>query len=159
MSSLRLLYWEPRRYRGGPADLSTARRDLAEDMTGFDPDLVATVQLCMYELQANACKYGRENGGVSRQLNVSTDHVLTLTVNNHHGTGPDRAPGAVPRIPTERTEAEWDRAEGRRGLLLVENLATGWHHYAFPPWSGLGTLVWASFALDPGAVPAEAARE
>ncbi|WP_150239378.1 ATP-binding protein [Nocardiopsis quinghaiensis] len=145
----RLLYWEPRLYRGGLADLSTARGDLAEDMSGFAPDLVDTVRLCLHELQANACKYGRANGEVARQLDVSTDHVLTLTVSNDHGS----APGAVPRVPTERTDTEWDRAEGQRGLLLVENLATSWNHYSWPVWSGLGVLVWASFTLDPAAVP------
>ncbi|WP_017569018.1 ATP-binding protein [Nocardiopsis halotolerans] len=144
-----LRYWEPRVYRDGLADLSTARRDLARDMTGFAPDLVATAQLCLHELQANACKYGRPGGEVTRQLDLNADHVLTLTVHNDHGTDP----GALPRIPTERTDAEWDWAEGQRGLLLVDSLSATWNHYAFPPWSCLGVLVWASFALDPAEVP------
>ncbi|OOC55984.1 MULTISPECIES: ATP-binding protein [Nocardiopsis] len=144
-----LLYWEPRSYGRGLADLSAARRDLAGDLSGFAPDLVDTARLCLHELHANACKYGRPGGEVTRHLVLNEGHVLRLTVHNDHGTG------SVPRVPVERTGDEWDRAEGQRGLLLVDGLADGWGHYAWPVRSGLGVLVWASFALDPAAVPRE----
>ena len=131
-----------RSYPGGLADLSRARRDLARDLRGFDPDLVGTVQLCLNELHANACKYGHPRGPVLCQLTLEGARKLSLTVFNQ--PGPD---DSEPRIPTERSADEWDWAEGQRGLLLVQNLADGWGHHTWPRWSGLGTLVWADFHL------------
>ncbi|MFD6951858.1 hypothetical protein A6A08_15525 [Nocardiopsis sp. TSRI0078] len=147
-----LVYWEPRTYGRDLADLSAARRDLSEDMSGFEPDLVDTVRSCLHELHANACRYGRPGGEVTRHLVLGEDHVLRLTVHNDHGAD------SVPRIPVERTGEEWDRAEGRRGLLPVDGLADEWGRYAWPVRSGLGVLVWASFALDPAAVLRAARR-
>ncbi|MEU0240041.1 ATP-binding protein [Nocardiopsis sp. NPDC006198] len=135
-----------RTYTRALADLSTARRDLTLDLDalapGLDPDLVDTLRLCLHELHANACKYGHPHAPVVRHLSRAHDGTLTLTVHNRHAPG---AAPPVPRVPVERTTTEWDRAEGQRGLLLITRLAATWGHYSWPPRSGLGTLVRATF--------------
>jgi len=135
-----------RSYRGGLADLSAGRRDLAHDLhrlaPGLGPDLSDTLRLCLHELHANACKYGHPDRPVLRHLTRGRDGALTLTLHNRHTPGPGTG---VPRVPVERTATEWDQAEGQRGLLLITRLATTWGHYTWPAHSGLGTLVWATF--------------
>lgn len=59
----------------------------------------------------------------------------------------------VPRIPAERDDDAWNRAEGQRGLLLVQNLSRAWVHHQLGPCPGLGTDVWAEFYVDPTGVP------
>ena len=145
-----LTFWEHRLYPGHLAQLSQVRKDLAVDLVGFDPDLVDTLVLCASELFANCVKYtdsGRENGEVLRALSMPDPSTLRLSVSDHGGGG------TLPTIPEERTDAEWDRAEGQRGLLLVQNLSTAWGHFRLAPWADLGTHLWATFHTDPAKVP------
>jgi anti-sigma regulatory factor (Ser/Thr protein kinase) len=142
--------WEHRTYDGHLSRLSRVRADLAADLAGFDPDLVDTLQLVTSELFANASKYtdsGREGGEIIRALSMPDPRTLRVSLSDCGGGG------GVPRIPTERTETEWDWAECQRGLVLVENLSTAWGHFRLAPWADLGTHVWAEFAVDPGQAP------
>lgn len=109
----------------------------------LDPDLLDTLRLCHHELHANACKYGHPRTPVIRHLTRARNGDLTLTLHNQHPPG---LRTTVPRVPTERTAAQWHTAEGQRGLLLVTRLATAWGHYTWPARARLGTLVWATFA-------------
>ncbi|WP_017601743.1 ATP-binding protein [Nocardiopsis lucentensis] len=144
------VFWEPRVYQGELRELAQVRNDLARDLTGFDPDLVDTLRLCASELHANAARYtdpDRLYGEVIRSLSMPDERTLRLSFSDSGGGG------GVPRIPSERTEGEWDRAEGQRGLLLLEHLAREWGHVRLAPWADLGTCVWATFDVDPAAVP------
>ncbi|MCY9787047.1 ATP-binding protein [Nocardiopsis sp. EMB25] len=136
------LYWPYRSYPDGLSDLARVRTDLARDLVGFEPDLVDAVQLVTSELVANSAKYARPGGEIIRTMCLLDGRTLRVAVSDPGG--PTR-----PRIPTERTADEWDLAEGQRGLLLVQNLATSWGFHAFPEWSGYATQVWAAFDLDP----------
>ncbi|NYH52001.1 anti-sigma regulatory factor (Ser/Thr protein kinase) [Nocardiopsis arvandica] len=142
--------WEHRVYSGNLRELAQVRSDLAADLAGFDPDLVAALQLCLSELFANAVKYtdsGTEHGEVVRTLSLPGPAALRLSVSDSGGGG------GLPRIPVERDGDEWDWAEGQRGLLLVQNLSRAWGHHPLVPWGDLGTNVWAEFAVDPATVP------
>ncbi|MFI6575669.1 ATP-binding protein [Nocardiopsis sp. NPDC050513] len=137
------VWWPCRGYAGDLSELAGVRADLGRDLVGFDPDLVDTVQLVVSELVANAAKYARPGGEVVRTMCLLGGRTLRVAVSDPGG--PTR-----PRIPTERTEDEWDVAEGQRGLLLVESLAADWGCHAFPEWPGYFTQVWAAFDVDPG---------
>lgn len=140
-------WWDHRSYPADPAQVRGVRRDLDTDLTGFDADLVATVRLCAAELAANAVKYA-PGGGFHRALAIATPAALWLAIIDE-GTGT-----VLPHIPADRTDREWDDAEGQRGLRLVEALATTWGHYPVGPvGSSLGVGVWASFPLRPEQVP------
>jgi len=144
------VFWEHRVYPGHPSRLARVRGDLAADLAGFDPDLVDTLTLLTSELFANCCKYtvsGRTGGEVLRALSMPDPGTLRV------GLSDDGGCGGVPAIPRARTSAEWERAEGQRGLLLVETLAADWGHHRLAPWADLGTHVWATVAVDPGGVP------
>jgi anti-sigma regulatory factor (Ser/Thr protein kinase) len=142
--------WEHRTYPAGLSQLSRVRADLAADLTGFDPDLIDTLQLVTSELFANAAKYTRADPPfkeVIRALSMPDPRTLRVSLSDCGGGG------GMPRIPTERTTDEWDWAEGQRGLVLVENLSTAWGHFHLAPWADLGTHVWATFAVDPANTP------
>ncbi|MFY7065190.1 ATP-binding protein [Nocardiopsis changdeensis] len=135
--------WTHRLYPGDLARLSQVRRDLRADLSGFDPDTADTLVLCGSELFANCVKYtasGRD-GGVIRTLWSADDRSLTL------GFTDDGLGGGVPVIPRARTSDEWDRAEGQRGLLMVEELSTAWGYSPVCPFGDLGTHTWATFTL------------
>lgn len=140
------VFWEYRAYTGGLADLSEVRADLARDLSGFDPGLVETVQLCASELFANGAKYARPGGEVVRTLSMPDTGTLRLTVSDPGGP-------TLPHLPAARTEDEWHWAEGQRGLLLVENLSREWAYFSFAPWADLGTHVWAAFDVGPAGLP------
>ncbi|GAA1437968.1 ATP-binding protein [Nocardiopsis tropica] len=145
-----LVHWEHRMYSGDFRELPLVRAHLAHDLAGFDPDLVATLQLCLSELFANTLKYtdsGTAHGEVLRALSMPDRATLRLSVSDSGGGG------GVPRIPVGRSDDEWGLAEGQRGLLLVENLSRRWGHHPLGPWGDLGTGVWAEFDADPDAVP------
>lgn len=132
-----------RAYAHGVADLARVRADVAADLAFLEEDLVEAVVLCASELHANAARHGRPGAPVTHVLTLPTPFALSLTVFNHQShqhTG-------VPRVPVDRSESDWAWAENRRGLLLVEHLSDRWGFYAWPHWSGLGTQVWATFAL------------
>ncbi|WP_435108310.1 ATP-binding protein [Nocardiopsis synnemataformans] len=146
-----LVRWEHRVYTGELSELSRVRADLARDLAGFDPDLVDTLQLCASELHANCAKYTdphRTYGEVVRALSMPDERTLRLSLSDSGGGG------GIPAIPAERTEDDWNWAEGQRGLLLVENLAREWGHFRLAPWADLGTHVWAVFDVAPATVPA-----
>lgn len=145
-----LVQWEHRIYTGTHKDLSQVRSDLTHDLAGFDPDLIDTLHLCLTELFTNTLKYtdsGTPHGETLRTLCLTDPQTLHLSVSDSGGGG------ATPRIPLERSANAWDWAEGQRGLLLLENLATTWGHHRLAPWADLGTNVWATFTLDPTTVP------
>ncbi|RKS07568.1 anti-sigma regulatory factor (Ser/Thr protein kinase) [Nocardiopsis sp. Huas11] len=145
-----VVFWEHRVYPGHLAELSRVRADLAADLAGFDEDLVDTVQLVTSELFANGCKYADAPAPykeVIRGLSMPDERTLRVSLSDCGGGG------GLPRIPTERSPDEWDVAEGQRGLLLVENLATAWGHFRLAPWADLGTHVWATFEVEPEKVP------
>ncbi len=111
---------------------------------------MSTVELAVSELFANCVKYtdsGRENGEVIRGLSMPGEDELRVFLSDCGGGG------GVPRIPVERSEDEWDWAEGQRGLALVESLSTAWGHFRLAPWADLGTHVWATFPVEPGTAP------
>lgn len=140
-------WWDHRSYPADLAQVRGVRRDLDTDLTGFDPDLVATVRLCAAELAANAVKYA-PGGGFLRALAIAAPATLWLAIVDE-GTG-----AVLPHVPTDRTDREWEDAEGQRGLRLVEALATAWGHYPVGPFgAALGTGVWASFTLRPEQTP------
>ncbi|WP_150236793.1 ATP-binding protein [Nocardiopsis quinghaiensis] len=142
--------WEHRVYSGNLGELAQVRSDLAADLAGFDPALVADLQLCLSELFANAVKYtdsGTEHGEVVRTLSLSGPTTLRLSISDSGGGG------GLPRLPVERDGDEWDWAEGQRGLLLVQNLSRAWDHHPLVPWGDLGANVWGEFAVDPTTVP------
>ncbi|MEV2274722.1 ATP-binding protein [Nocardiopsis sp. NPDC049922] len=145
-----LVFWEHRAYPGRLERLSEVRADLATDLTGFDPDLVATVELVTSELFANCVKYtdsGQAGGEVIRGLSMPDEGELRVFLSDWGGRG------GVPRIPVERSEDEWEWAEGQRGLALVENLSTAWGYFRLAPWGDLGTHVWARFAVERDTAP------
>ncbi|CAL9513710.1 hypothetical protein SUDANB121_03711 [Nocardiopsis dassonvillei] len=134
--------WHHRLYPGDLSHLSTVRRDLAADLAGFDPDLADTLVLCGSELFANCVKYtasGQVGGGVVRTLWLTGDHTLTL------GFTDDGLSGGIPAIPRTRSCAEWESAEGQRGLLMVQELSTAWGYSPVCPFGDLGTHTWATF--------------
>ena len=145
-----LVLREHRVYTGTRAELGRVRADLAHDLSGFDPDLITTLQLCLTELFTNTLKYtdsGTEHGEVLRTLSMPDRSNVCLSVSDSGGGG------GIPRIPVERSSGEWAWAEGRRGLLLLDSLATTWGHHGFAPWADLGTNVWVTFPVDPATVP------
>ncbi|MFI6575380.1 ATP-binding protein [Nocardiopsis sp. NPDC050513] len=141
-------WWDHRVYTANLAQVGPVRRDLAADLTGFDPDLVDTVQLCAAELAANAVKYAPGGTEFLRVLAMPTPSTLWLAiVDEGGGIG-------LPRIPTERTTDEWDMAEGQRGLALVDILAEEWGYYPVGPGgTEFGIGVWATFNVSPDQVP------
>ncbi|WP_017569269.1 ATP-binding protein [Nocardiopsis halotolerans] len=144
------VFWEHRVYPGQPSQLARVRADLAHDLAGFDGDLVETVRLCVSELFANCCKYtdsGQPDGEVLRALSMPDPATLRVGLSDCGGGG------GVPAVPHQRTDDEWDWAEGQRGLLLVENLSSAWGHYRLAPWADLGTHVWATFPVDAAMAP------
>ena len=145
-----LVFWEHRLYTGTHSELGKVRSDLAHDLAGFDPDLIHTLQLCLTELFTNTLKYtdsGTKYGETLRTLSMPNRSTLRLSVSDSGGGG------GVPRVPVERSRQAWDWAEGQRGLLLVDKLATSWGHHRLAPWADLGTNVWATFPVDPATVP------
>lgn len=135
-------FWDHLDYACDLSELARVRADLRRDLTGFDPDLVETVQLVASELVANSCKYARPGSKVGRTLSMPDAGTLRLTVSDAGGP-------TLPRIPNERTDEEWEAAEGQRGLLLVHQLSRTWASFAFPHRYGLGTHVWAAFDAEP----------
>ncbi|MFD6948761.1 histidine kinase [Nocardiopsis sp. TSRI0078] len=145
-----LVLWEHRVYPGSLAQLARVRADLSRDLAGFDGNLVETVRLCASGLFANSVEYtdsGGRDGEVVRALSMPDAGTLRFSVSDCGGGG------GVPAVPDERTEDEWSRAEGQRGLLLVENLSRRWGHFRLAPWADLGTHVWATFDVEAGAAP------
>lgn len=140
------LRWKARIYPGTLSQMSTVRADVRADLAGFDDDLVETVTLCASEAAANAVEHTRSGdpgGRVLRSLFLPRPGVLRLVLVD------DGARETAPRVPDQRTEAEWMTAERGRGLLLIENLAQSWGTYPvvpFPFCADLGTAVWAEFA-------------
>lgn len=145
-----LVHWEHRVYEGDLRELSLVRTDITTDLTGFAPDVVDTLRLCLSELFANAVKYtdsGTEHGEIIRTLCLPGPSTLRLSVSDSGGGH------GVPRTPSERDDDAWSRAEGQRGLFLVQSLSRAWGHYQLGPWAGLGTNVWAEFHVAPARVP------
>ncbi|WP_150241587.1 ATP-binding protein [Nocardiopsis quinghaiensis] len=152
--------WKPRLYPGTPDTTVRVRADLRCDLSrlpGLAPDLMDSVVLCASEIFANACDHsrsGEEEGRVIRTLATPDERTLRLSVidDGYRDTDIDTRP----RIPHQRTAEEWEDAERGRGLLIVSHLATRWgtsRVVDFPFCEGLGTVIWADFALP---VPAAA---
>ncbi|WP_304452345.1 ATP-binding protein [Nocardiopsis sp. YSL2] len=132
--------WAYHDYRSDLAQLRRVRADIATDLTGFSPDLVDTVQLCASELFANSVKYAdAEPDRIRLVLSQRDPRTLTLVVGDPGGP-------TVPHIP-KRTPDAWNWAEGQRGLLLLDHLATTWGHFAYPRAARLGTWITARFAV------------
>ncbi|MCY9784209.1 ATP-binding protein [Nocardiopsis sp. EMB25] len=154
--------WPSRVYPGDLAQTSWVRADLRADlarMEGTDPDWSDTVVLCVSEMFANACDHSRSgqdpDGRVIRTLSMPTATTVLVSIVDD-GTRDTTATIIGPRIPEHRTPQEWEEAERGRGLLLIDHLATAWGTRAvvdFPFCGGLGTVIWAEFALP---VPARA---
>ena len=136
--------WKHRLYPGDLSQLSRVRRDLRADLGEFDEDVAETLVLCGSELFANCVKYtasGQDDGHVVRTLWLVDDDAVTL------GFTDDGLSGGVPRIPRARTAAEWDEAEGQRGLLMVGELSTAWGYSRVCHFGDVGTHTWAAFDL------------
>lgn len=152
--------WPSRVYPGELVQAAGLREDLRADLfrlKGLCPDLADTVVLCASEMFANACDHslsGQAGGRVVRTLSMPTAWTLCLSVVDDGARA--EAP-TCPQIPHQRTVQEWEESERGRGLLLIEQLATSWGSRAvvdFPFCAGLGTAVWAEFAVAaPGAGP------
>lgn len=161
--------WEPRLYPGVLSSIARVRSDLRRGLSdasaplGLDADLADSIVLCASEMFANACEHtrsGEHDGRVIRTLTVpGGGRALRLSVidDGHRDTG------GRPCIPHQRTVEEWQDAERGRGLLLISHLATRWgtcRVVDFPFCEGLGTVLWADFALPasvaPGFAPAAA---
>ena len=147
--------WASRVYPGDLAQAAWVREDLRADLyrlEGLCPELAETVVLCASEMFANACDHsrsGQTGGRVIRTLSMPDAGTLHLSVVDDGARA--EAP-ARPEIPYQRTVEEWAEAERGRGLLLIDHLATRWGSRAvvdFPFCAGLGTAVWAEFALTP----------
>ena len=147
--------WASRVYPGDLAQASWVREDLRADLyrlEGLCPDLAETVVLCASEMFANACAHsrsGQTGGRVVRTLSMPDAGTLHLSVvdDGARAEAPTR-----PEIPHQRTVEEWEEAERGRGLLIIDSLATSWGSRAVvdvPFCAGLGTAVWAEFALTP----------
>lgn len=150
--------WPFRLYPGDLAHLATMRQDLHRDLAqlvGPHSDTATDIVLCASEMFANGVEHSRSgeaDGHVIRTLTMPTATTLRLgVIDDGHRTTP--APGTFPTevaIPTGRTLTEWEGAERGRGLLLVEHLSQCWGSRKvvdFPFCEGLGTFLWAEFAL------------
>ncbi|MEY9212699.1 ATP-binding protein [Thermobifida halotolerans] len=144
--------WPCRIYPGDLAHASRVRAEVHADLAclpHLSADLVDAVELCASEAFANAVAHtrsGQAGGRVVRALTRPTPDRLRLAVVD------DGTPDTAPRIPRDRTAAEWAEAETGRGLLLIAALAAAWGTrpvVAFPGCAHLGTVVWAEFALTP----------
>lgn len=141
---------QSRVYPGDLAQMSAVRADLRADLAEYGEDLIETAVLCTSEIVANAIEHtrsGEPEGRVVRALFESKPGVLRLVVVD------DGARESSPVIPAQRTEEEWLSAERGRGLFMVDALAEQWGTYPvvpFPFCAGLGTAVWAEFALGGG---------
>ncbi|WP_435108748.1 ATP-binding protein [Nocardiopsis synnemataformans] len=149
--------WPSRVYPGDLSQAAWVREDLRANLfclEGLCPDLADTIVLCASEMFANAAAHSRssqENGRVIRTLSMPTATTLHLGITDD---GVRTKNPSLPHIPHQRTATEWDEAERGRGLLLINTLATRWGSKAvvdFPFCAGLGTVVWAEFALVPTA--------
>lgn len=143
--------WNPRVYPGDLARIAGVRADVRADLAALPElpdDLVETVVLCVSEAFANAVEHtrsGEPDGQVIRTLTVPAPGVLRLSIID------DGVTDTRPRIPRERTAAEWDAAERGRGLLLIATLATAWGTrpvVAFPFCAELGTVIWMDFTFS-----------
>ncbi|MEU0490905.1 ATP-binding protein [Nocardiopsis sp. NPDC006139] len=143
--------WRHRVYKGHLARLTAVRRDLVRDLAGFDSDLTETLVLCGSELFANAVRYtasGERGGRVVRTLWTDGRGGVRLGFTDE-GCG-----GTLPEIPKARGAEEWDRAEGQRGLLMVQELSTGWGYLSLCRWGDLGHHIRADFGPTRPARPA-----
>ncbi|GAA1454952.1 ATP-binding protein [Nocardiopsis tropica] len=141
-------WWEHRSYPSELASAGEVRAHLRTDLQGFARDLVDSVVLCAAELVANAVKYAPGGDSVLRVLALVNERILWLAIVDGGGGA------SVPRIPTGRSDAEWDWAEGQRGLMLVDALAERWGHYRVGPGrQSMGLGVWASFSVASEQVP------
>ncbi|GAA3746602.1 ATP-binding protein [Salinactinospora qingdaonensis] len=161
----------PRVYPGDLAQTSRVRAELRSDLArlrstqddpiGLPDDLVDTVVLCASEAFANAVEHtrsGEPGGEVLRVLSAPTPQRLRLVIVDDGAAEP--YPDSPGESTAEHTAAqdEGDYAERGRGLLLIDTLAAAWGSHplvAFPFCAGLGTVVWAEFALP---TPQEATR-
>ncbi|WP_198659355.1 ATP-binding protein [Nocardiopsis sp. FIRDI 009] len=141
-------WWDHRVYTANLAQVGLVRRDLAADLTGFDSDLVDTMQLCAAELAANAVKYAPDGSEFLRALAMPTPATLWLAIVDEGGGI------SLPRIPTDRTVEDWDMAEGQRGLALVDILTEEWGCYSVGPGGPeLGIGVWTTFNVASDQAP------
>jgi anti-sigma regulatory factor (Ser/Thr protein kinase) len=151
-------------YPGALSQTAWVREDLRADLfrlEGLCPDLADTVVLCASEMFANGVDHsrsGQEDGRGIRTLAMPTATTLHLGIVDD---GVRESAPTLPEIPRQRTVAEWEEAERGRGLLLIDSLATRWGTRAvmdFPFCGGLGTVVWAEFALTASTTPAGSLR-
>lgn len=151
--------WPSRVYPGDLSQTAWMRQDLRADLYRLEdlcPDLAETVTLCASEMFANSADHsrsGQPGGRVIRTLAMPTTRTLHLSIIDD-GTRDDTP--THPHIPHQRTTTEWEEAERGRGLLIVHALAARWGSRAvvdFPFCAGLGTAVWAEFALPAIATP------
>lgn len=145
-------YWDPCLYPGTLASASRVRSDLRRDLQrlpGLGEELTESLVLCASEMFANACEHSRsgEDGGqVVRTLTAPGGQALRMSVIDDGYRDTDTGP----RIPYQRTAAEWAESERGRGLLLIAQLADRWGSCRvvdFPFCEGLGTVLWADFTL------------
>ncbi len=114
-----------RAFREGLSHTSRVRAEIRADLAALPhlpAGLVDAVELCASEAFANAVEHtrsGQEGGRVVRSLTRPAHNRLRLAVVD------DGTTDTTPRIPCERTAAEWVEAETGRGLLLIAALATG----------------------------------
>lgn len=117
--------WPCRIYPGDLSHTSRVRAKIRADLAALPhlpAGLVDAVELCASEAFANAVEHtrsGQEGGRVVRSLTRPAHNRLRLAVVD------DGTTDTTPRIPCERTAAEWVEAETGRGLLLIAALATG----------------------------------
>ncbi|GAA1092474.1 ATP-binding protein [Nocardiopsis metallicus] len=150
--------WASRIYPGDLAQTSGVRAELASDLvglTGLSEETGENMVLCLSEMFANACAHSRSGqdveGRVVRTLYMPTASSIQVAVVDD-GMRTDTVEFQGPETPDWSVE-EWGEAERGRGLLLIQHLATRWGTRSvvdFPFCAGLGTVIWAEFALGGG---------
>lgn len=146
--------WPTRIYPGALEQTSWVRSDLHADLyllPHLEQEAAETMVLCVSEMFANAVDHSRSGsepeGRVIRTLSApSWERVRVEIIDDGHRPDQPQAPA----IPSERSLEEWAEAERGRGLLLIDHLASVWgtrQVVDFPFCEGLGTVIWAEFAL------------
>jgi anti-sigma regulatory factor (Ser/Thr protein kinase) len=99
-----------------------------ENLLGYAPEVVSTVELLTDELTTNAVLYGY--GKIAVQLRASADHVRIDVYDTS------------PAEPEVKSATQWD--EHGRGLLLVNRLSSRW---GFDPLAN-GKAVWCEVSTS-----------
>ena len=151
--------WPSRVYPGDLAQTAWVRSDLAADLArlaGLPKETGEDIVLCASEMFANSCNHSRSGqdpeGRVIRTLHMPTATTVQVAIVDD-GIRVDAIEPKGPEIPHQRTPEDWEEAERGRGLLLIHHLTERWGTHSvldFPFCDGLGTVIWAEFALGGG---------